>query len=74
MVHDPTVDGEQSPLDQAPDSEVPDPEEPDPPRDPVALAAADVQAILAGALGLRRVVELAAESGMGAVETPRPDE
>lgn len=58
MVQDATVDGQRSPLEPAPV----DPGEPALARDPVSLAAADVAAILAGAAGLRRVVELAAET------------
>jgi hypothetical protein len=40
--------------------------------DPGARAKADVRAILARALGLRRIVELAAESG-GAVPPAEPE-
>jgi hypothetical protein len=40
--------------------------------DPGARAKADVRAILGKALGLRRLVELAAEFG-GAAEFPRPE-
>jgi hypothetical protein len=71
VVHETTAAGEQGSAAPAPDGE-PDPESP---RDPVALAAADVKAILAGALGLRRVVELAAESvAPAAPDAARPDE
>jgi hypothetical protein len=59
-VQDPTVDGEWTPLAPAPAEQA----ELTPDRDPVSLAAADVQAILAGAAGLRRVVELAAETAL----------
>jgi hypothetical protein len=45
---------------------------PAPRDDPGARAKADVRAILAKALGLRRLVELAAEFG-GATEFPRPE-
>jgi hypothetical protein len=45
---------------------------PTPPDDPGARAKADVRAILGRALGLRRLVELAAEFG-GAAEFPRPE-
>lgn len=38
--------------------------------DPGAVAAADVRAILARALGLRRLVELAAEVGAGRSDWP----
>ena len=57
-MQDATVDGERTPLVPTPVEQA----ELAPDRDPVSLAAADVQAILAGADGLRRVVELAAET------------
>jgi hypothetical protein len=41
--------------------------------DPGALAAADVRAILGRALGLRRIVELAAEAVAGQAVAARPD-
>jgi len=41
--------------------------------DPGALAKADVRAILARALGLRRIVELAAETVAGQAATVHPD-
>jgi hypothetical protein len=41
------------------------------PDDPGARAEADVRAILAKALGLRRLVELAAE--FGGADVPRPE-
>ncbi|WP_214405693.1 hypothetical protein [Pseudonocardia lacus] len=51
---DTTVGGEQPREDPRPGSATPD--------DPRALAKADVRAILGRALGLRRIVELAAET------------
>lgn len=41
--------------------------------DPGARAAADVRAIFAKALGLRRIVELAAEFDAGAVDPAEPE-
>jgi hypothetical protein len=47
-------------------------QDPAPQDDPGARAKADVRAILAKALGLRRIVELAAEFG-GAPDPARPE-
>lgn len=61
-VDDPTAGAEQQPRPA-----------PVPQDDPGARAKADVRAILGRALGLRRIVELAAEFGGGAVEGAKPD-
>jgi hypothetical protein len=64
-VDDPTVGSEVPGTDPAPGPVLRD--------DPGARAKADVRAILAKALGLRRIVELAAEFGGGSAESTRPE-
>jgi hypothetical protein len=78
-VDDPTAGGEHprtGPAQEDPAQADPAPVDPaqgpDPQNDPGARAKADVRAILAKALGLRRLVELAAEFGPAA-DPARPE-